>query len=108
MAEWYETDDRTEEQARRAQQVYYTQLLGSAEAREFLCDLKRRVKDQIEGSALHSELAVAQIWLGAFVEVSLTIAGVVDEMEICKALAPIAESYEVGQKETNIPEDHLE
>ena len=95
MAQWFEIEEskRTPEQVKQAQQAYYEGLLSSSLAQQMVCDMRRRVREPLHGSAHDPNLAVAQLWLEAFVEDSLTIAGVIDDARLVGAMAPIAHSW---------------
>lgn len=100
-------EKRTHAEALEAQQAYFKTLLAEPSGREVYCDMLRRVAERIEGCAFEPELAVAQLWLEAFLKDSLRLAGVTDDMQIVTAMTPIAESPN-PKDERFVPEDHEE
>ena len=93
--EWYEIaeDARTPAQSQQAWECYYNSLLADPHGRAMVCDFRRRVKNRIRGCAKTPELAVAQIWLEAFIDDSLTLAGVTDDASVILAMATLGRSW---------------
>jgi hypothetical protein len=111
MAEWYDKspDDRTDDELRAAWECYYETLLGTAKGRQVLCDMERRVAEQIKGCAHNPALAVAQIWLEAFVKDSLTIAGAGEPIKRLEAMAKVARSHiPPARPKPKLPQGYIE
>ena len=108
--EWYETDPsrRSPDQETQAREAYARVLLGSSEGREVMCDMDRRINHKIQDCENRPELAVAQIWLEAFLGNTYLLCGVDNPMLIMELRQQIARSYIEKKEEPHLPEDHLE
>jgi hypothetical protein len=92
MGPWFEIDERnrTPEQARAAWEAYYATFLGNPRGQQVLADMRRRAAEPIQGAAFDASLAVAKLWLSAFMADTLTLAGAGGDIETIKAIAPLA------------------
>jgi len=109
MPEWYETppEQRTDEQARRCQQAYYHALLSTAEGREVICDMQRRIREE-KLDRLKNNDSAAQLCLEEYFEDTITLCGVNDTMQLVRAEARIAKSYIHKEEKPDIPEGYSE
>ncbi len=109
MAEWYETppEQRTNEQRQRAQQAYYHVLLSTAEGREVICDMQRRIREE-KLDRLKNNDSAAQLCLEEYFEDTITLCGVDNTMQLAEAQAQIAKSYIHKEEKPDVPEDYSE
>jgi len=93
MANWYqiEAQKRSVEEQRLAQHAYCHTLLKTAEGREMLCDMHRRIsKTKIQKT---NDLAMAQLWLESFFDETIQLCGVTDLMGVIERFEEVAEKY---------------
>jgi len=104
MSKWYEIPEsaRTAEQKVEQRTAYYQTLLANAFGRQFLADMRRRVREC--DIAIGGEKAVMEIYiLDAFLRETRELCGPVDEMAIIEAEQKVANRPVVEEKPQTIP-----
>jgi len=87
MAQWYEIPEsqRDDEQRKACRTAYYQSLLANPYGRQFLVDMRRRVRELDKVVARNPAFAIVVATMDDFMRETRELCGPVDEMAIIEA-----------------------